>query len=77
MKGLIKNNFVLEPFRGQKATLCQMVSQSDSKWPRKTRTHTQTHFRIYISRDISRFIEGRVFFVPHTNYFTDLESGPI
>ena len=42
-----------------KATLCQRVSQSDSKWPRKTRTNkhtdkhirTHTHFRIYISRD--------------------------
>ena len=30
-----------------------MVSQLDSKWPRKTRTnkHTDTHFRIYISRN--------------------------
>ena len=37
--------------------MCQRASQSDSKWPRQTRTnthtdsHTHTHFRIYISRD--------------------------
>ena len=37
--------------------MCQRVFQSDSKWPRKTRTNTKTdrqtdrHFRIYISRD--------------------------
>ena len=41
--------------------MCQTVSQSDSKWPRKTRKHTHTHtnkhFRIYISRD---YIQQRV-----------------
>ena len=37
--------------------MCQRVSQSDSKWPRKAVTNKQTnkqthrHFRIYISRD--------------------------
>ena len=47
--------FVLEHFRKQNETLCQRVSQSVTKWPRKTRkkTHTHNHFRIYISRDIT------------------------
>jgi len=55
MKPSIKNIFLLEPFRGQKVTLCQRVSQSDSKWTRKrkqTDKHTHKHFRIYISRDM-------------------------
>ena len=47
------NIIVLEPGRGQKETVCQRVSQSVSKWPRKavTNKHTDRHFRIYISRD--------------------------
>ena len=53
INNFFSNIIVLEPAQCQKVTVCQRVSQSVSKWPRKKCTHTQTHrhFRIYKSRD--------------------------
>ena len=53
MKPSIKNIFVLEHSRDEKATLHQTISKSVLKWLRKSLTDRQTsrqtnkHFRIY------------------------------
>ena len=55
MKPSIKYVFVLEPFRGQKAHLCQRIPNGREKRENTHKhTHTKqthTHFSIYISRD--------------------------
>ena len=49
-----KNITVLGHSQEQEASLCQRVSKSVSKWPKKreqTDRQTDRHFHIYISRD--------------------------
>ena len=75
MKPSIKNIFVFEHSSGQKATLCQRVSQSDSKWPRKTRTDTHATKKKRCAKGYPYWFrngrENREYTHTHTHTHTD------